>query len=348
MTKPTTQYYFWADATRIFSIFLVVLLHTSAGLVYQWGKISPDWWWAGNLYDSFSRVSVPLFVMLSGALLLPKTEKYNVFFHKRIKRILIPWIVWASIYVLWAIIWDGRQITSFAELKALYIQTFLGGFWFLVMLMGLYLLTPLWRLFIQNARRSDYIYLFLMWFFLASIVPLVGIFSGHYFFATLPLSFKYSGYFVLGYFLSKEMVGKISPKWLMIIGVGMSLLIAGATFGTTLAHDQFKDIFYDFLTPFQVICAISFFLLFTSWSPRPSSFFSINGNLIKRLSQSTLGIYLLHNILLDVFRRYFLVDQFFHFIHPLIAIPLIACTVFVLSFAIIAGARSFKVGRVLT
>jgi surface polysaccharide O-acyltransferase-like enzyme len=349
MTKPTTPYFIWADIVRVVSIFLVVLLHTAASLVYQWGKVPDSWWWAANLYDSFSRMSVPLFVMLSGALLLPKTEKYEVFFHKRIKRVLIPWIVWASIHVLWQIFWGGLHTTSFAVFKAFYIQTFLGGFWFLVMLIGVYLLTPLWRLFIQKASRVDYMYFFTLWFLLASFFPLVGKLSHHYYLPALPLSLQYSGYFVLGYFLTKVKISHIYQKGLVATGVVMSLCIAIATSMLSMSQHQFGDTFYDFLHPFQVVCATSFFLFFTSLHIKnDKSFLTTHGGVIKKLSQSTLGIFLLHTIWLDVFQKYFFYDQFLVWLHPALAIPLVTILIYVLSFLIIGVLRISRLGRLVT
>src|SRR5258708_2299044 len=191
MKKIVSEHFLWADLIRIISIFLVVLLHTSASLLYQWSEIPIGYWWAANFYDSFSRVSVPLFVMLSGALLLGKQESYSTFFSKRLIRILLPWIFWTGIYVIWAMTFHGELIHSFTEFKRLVIETFFGGFWFLGMLVGVYILTPIWRLFVQKAVAKDYFYFFCIWFVVVSLLPSINLFWQMGFIFSLPLSLQY-------------------------------------------------------------------------------------------------------------------------------------------------------------
>jgi len=66
---------YWADLLRVFAICLVVILHTASPLLYIWTKKTrPIEWHIGNIIDSAVRSGVPLFIMLSGALLLGKEE----------------------------------------------------------------------------------------------------------------------------------------------------------------------------------------------------------------------------------------------------------------------------------
>ena len=60
----------WADACRLIAMFGVILIHTAAPVFYDYRSISLDAFLTANAIDSLARVSVPLFAMLSGALLL--------------------------------------------------------------------------------------------------------------------------------------------------------------------------------------------------------------------------------------------------------------------------------------
>ena len=80
--------YFWVDVLRVFAIVAVVVVHVSADIITEWNSMPRSWWWAANFYDSLARGGVPVFVMLSGALLLPQAESYRDFFKKRLQRIL--------------------------------------------------------------------------------------------------------------------------------------------------------------------------------------------------------------------------------------------------------------------
>ena len=81
----------WLDAARVAAIVAVVLLQVSASVVTQ-APLGSTVWWVGNGYDALVRWCVPVFVMVSGALLLDarKTESLATFFRKRAARIGLP------------------------------------------------------------------------------------------------------------------------------------------------------------------------------------------------------------------------------------------------------------------
>jgi len=70
------------DVIRIIAIYLVIHLHTFA-IVNDSGMLSA-------FIQKLDVLSVPLFVMLSGALLLDKQENYDKFFWKRCMKVLFP------------------------------------------------------------------------------------------------------------------------------------------------------------------------------------------------------------------------------------------------------------------
>jgi surface polysaccharide O-acyltransferase-like enzyme len=57
------------DFLRVLAAFFVIMLHTSSGVVTTNPDIQSVTWWTGNLFDSYSRWCVPVFVMISGTLL---------------------------------------------------------------------------------------------------------------------------------------------------------------------------------------------------------------------------------------------------------------------------------------
>jgi len=52
-----------------------------------------------NIYGSIARISVPLFFMMSGYLLLPRTESLRSFYTKRMPKVVLPFIFWSVIYL---------------------------------------------------------------------------------------------------------------------------------------------------------------------------------------------------------------------------------------------------------
>ncbi len=76
---------------RIVAIFLVILIHSSSGYLNSNEFESFDWSYA-NWLNSFSRFAVPLFVVISGALLLQKDESTGQFYRKRLLKIVPPFL----------------------------------------------------------------------------------------------------------------------------------------------------------------------------------------------------------------------------------------------------------------
>lgn len=54
----------------------------------------------GAAYGSVLRPCVPLFVMITGALLLPVKGDTGAFYKKRISRVFWPFLIWSVIYNL--------------------------------------------------------------------------------------------------------------------------------------------------------------------------------------------------------------------------------------------------------
>ena len=85
------------DVVRVVACFMVIFLHVAA---IGFHDFIPGWW-ASNVYDSLLRSCVPLFLMITGALLLRKEERLGAFFSRRFSRILPPFVFWSLFYLAW-------------------------------------------------------------------------------------------------------------------------------------------------------------------------------------------------------------------------------------------------------
>lgn len=73
----------YMDVLRVIACFAVIMIHSSSSYVIEnLGSLN---FWIGNVSDSLARIGVPLFVMVSGALMLD--EKYNFSAQKLIEHI---------------------------------------------------------------------------------------------------------------------------------------------------------------------------------------------------------------------------------------------------------------------
>ena len=135
----------WADVVRILAIYLVVATHSSGA-------------------NNFTKIGVPLFVLLSGSLLLPKQETYKTFFKKRVLKVLVPWIIWTFLYMAFNFYFHDYRPASVSDWKYFFELTFLTQLWFLPLIFGLYLITPAIKIFNNSAKKIDRIYILIFWF----------------------------------------------------------------------------------------------------------------------------------------------------------------------------------------
>lgn len=221
MKKPKS-YNFSIDVIRTLAIFGVVAIHTANSVFERpdfFGGLS---WWLAIIMDSASRIAIPLFIMISGYLLLIKGEEFKITFKRIINRLLIPLVFWTVLtYVL-------DNIGSASTVFSLRFYTrFLAGdvyyFYFLVILTGLYFVSPLFRTYLKNSSLKAQKYMGLL--FLA-----VGVIetAEEYLVRSCAVenSFTkwvpYAGLFVVGYLigtkkLNLEKSGRL--KWLYFLGL---------------------------------------------------------------------------------------------------------------------------------
>lgn len=132
---------------RVIAAFFVVLLHVGAQGAYD---IVGAHWLTAIAYDSFTRICVPLFFMLSGALMIPRMEPGIVLFRSIVKRLLLPYIAWSVIYMLY------NHLTGVPVVPLWKIFTTPAYFHltFMLQLLAVYLSFPLLRGFWNNPQIS--------------------------------------------------------------------------------------------------------------------------------------------------------------------------------------------------
>ena len=89
----------WMDMLRIAAILAVVVIHSVGYATKQSGTgWHSAWWWGANLLNSACLWCVPVFVMVSGALLLDPARRVSsgAFLKRRAVRIGLPLAFWIA------------------------------------------------------------------------------------------------------------------------------------------------------------------------------------------------------------------------------------------------------------
>ena len=310
-----------------------------------WYPVGSSGWWAGNWFNTMSRFAVPVFLMLTGALILPKYDGLKPFFRKRFGRILPPFIFWSVVYFVVDLF--GRYAAVRAEgdwlevLRIFVDDMAFGGqyhLWYIYMLLGLYLFMPVLAVWIRNATEKEIKYFLAVWL----VVLVAGMFknfTGEY----LRYFGGYAGYLVLGYYLANKEFKK-SSRSLRRIGAGLDLAGFLITFvGTYLISrpsGEMNEFLYRRTMPNVLLCAVGIFL-FVKNLPERSKQNRVTGF----IESEGYGIYLVHALVINVLGHLGLRGALWH---PAIWIPVTTVLCLFISVAVILGIRKIPYCRYIS
>lgn len=189
MSQPQHPHIGWIDYLRIAACFLVVVAHCCDPFVARFDSNVPEFL-SGTAIGSMVRCCVPLFVMISGVLLLPVKLDTVSFYKRRLKRIVIPLVVWSVLlpfmyygYFKTGVI-SGNPAMPGMETFTLdatwsKVYTFIFNFnydttplWYLYMLVGIYLFIPFIGAWLKQAEQKE-IKLFLKIWIAAMCLPII-------------------------------------------------------------------------------------------------------------------------------------------------------------------------------
>ena len=94
-TNQNRERIVWLDLLRLIAILMVIAAHSVDIYNATPQEDSSNSFWGGFI-GSMMRPCVPLFVMMTGMLLLPVRQNAGDFYKKRITRVLFPMIIWSA------------------------------------------------------------------------------------------------------------------------------------------------------------------------------------------------------------------------------------------------------------
>lgn len=295
----------YIDILRIVSVFAVVVLHTSAPLVENLYTNGTKIWWIGNIIDSATRWCVPVLIMVSGKLMLSSKKEIEIssFLKKRFSKVLIPLLVWSLIYMVW---YGELSLQLNLSMVILFIRNFYEGkvyvhLWYLYMLVGFYLITPIIKIYVNNTDSCNLKYFITIWFIANGIIGFLEKFIEPR--TDLNLSFFHwsIGYYVLGFFLGKQNISRKIVNTLYAMGIIGLIVTIYATYVFTKNNiGIFVPHFYSYFAPNVIFMSVSIFLLFKNmnWKRVVNNRLWLD-HFIVNLSNKSFGIYLVHLLVLD-------------------------------------------------
>ena len=286
------QNYSHIHCLRVVATLAIILLHTATGGVFEefklHGGLSP---YISLIYKHSQEWAVPAFVLISGTIFLSphKEINYNILFKKYIKRIALAILIF-GLPMTFSEIFLSEKGSSIPTIIFASITNWLSGYswahmWYLYMLIGLYLITPIIKPFLSQANNKDIRTALIVMFIISSILPTLKSYDFQitgYMIITTPFIFIY----MLGYYLQwrinyeKKLQNKI--LCFIVLGISLASIIIRICCNVNL---------YGYYDPACILMAASIFILFKQYDTKSS--------IAEKLSPYCFCVYLTHTIFIN-------------------------------------------------
>lgn len=362
----------WLDVIRCVAMIMVIGVHCiDPFYISPTMRAIPEYTHWAAIYGSLLRPSVPLFVMMTGLLLLPvKKQPLGKFYKKRIYRVLFPFLIWSVLYSMfpWVtgvlglpkeIIGDffcytqGQESQSLIDsLKDVAMIPFNfshkeNHMWYIYLLIGLYLYMPFFSAWIENADRKTKRAFLLIWI-ISLFIPYLKEYvanclferSGYVFgtdtwneFGLFYYFAGFNGYLLLGHYVKKGSDWSLMKTFILcILMFAVGYYITYTGFSTTASNPNATETEMEL---FFTFCSPNVLLMTLATFLLLQKVVITNSTVIKVLANMTqcgFGIYMVH---------YFVVGPFFLLIGPSslpipLQVPLMAICIFLCSWAFTA------------
>ena len=337
----------FVDYLRIFACFLVLIVHASEnyyGVAGDANLAGPqsfleneaDRLWV-SVYDGFSRMAVPLFMIVSAFLLAPMRREQSSweFYTKRMKRIIPPMFFFMLLYIFLPPLWGAGDMTiAMTDFKRILLNFpgMAGHLWFMYPLIGLYLFIPIISPWLREASAKEerfFIYLFLISTCMPYLNRWFGELWGECFWNQYHMLWNFSGYLgylVLAHYIKTHLdwsrskriaLGSLS----MIVGAAITIYSFYVQAVPGISHSTpVIELGWAFCTINCVMLTFGAFLLFSCIQKESAPAY------ITDLSEKSFGIYLVHLLWMPLWVAIFKGDMA---LPTVAAIPVIAIVTFI-------------------
>ena len=290
---------YWLDVARTIAILFVVFTH-----VHE--QIGVDSYIIQAIFYDIDRLGVPLFFMLSGALVLPKIVNINmwVFYRKRIPQFifLLFFYSFLTTFIQKAFsnipIWQSLK-ESFVFTNGIYPANTGGAhhLWFMYTIIELYLIAPFLGKLLERLSNREILFFLVISIFLTQFKDsLIGGFRVEVdFIQRLGSDFLggYLNFFVIGYLLIYRRINLslLSSLALLLLPILFSLL-------RELHKSEFIGVFHWYSSSLSILLSSVglLSLIRIAFENTQKSIF------IERISLYSFGIYLSHYVFIYIFK----------------------------------------------
>lgn len=222
------------DLLRLLAIYFVIFNHTgNRGYFLFANSTGSGLYFLYMLASVFCKVAVPIFFMISGALLLPKQESLSRLFSKRILRIVVVLLLVSVPYYIWLHRAQGLSLRSF--LTYIYGNSASTSLWYLYSYVALLLMMPFLRSMVRGMVETDFLYLTVGYILVFGVMPCLefclwkGSVTIHESFNPALFMTPNIFYALVGYYLEYVMDHQKNRKRTISLGIALSVIALALT-----------------------------------------------------------------------------------------------------------------------
>lgn len=329
------------ELIRTVSFVLVIVIHVTNYFCRAYGRISSGEYWFALILDTFARVSVPSFFMISGALLLGREEPIRKNW-QRLLRFCVVLVFWSLVYYVHNVFYMGTPVDL---AKVFYVPTE-PHLWYLYAMIPIYLVLPFFQVMCRGMDKAlvkaflgigtiAAIVMYVMSFFHAELYYDVPIFGDRI----------YAYYFFLGYFLMKyKDTIWLHTGTLLAVFLGSNAANIILTGAVTYRKGDHMERYLEYGCPLVMLSAAAFFLLMLRLGNGEVKLRERTRKLIDTWCACSFGIYLIHILFLDSFKKYVKAYE----VSTWLAVPALTAGLLLLSFGCIYLVRKVPGGKKIT
>ncbi|WP_281526290.1 acyltransferase [Intestinibacter bartlettii] len=331
------------DLLRILACIAVIVIHIPIALNTDACPKTSMVYQVYNVYNSLSRWCIPVFTMISGCFLLNNNKEITIksIYFKNIFRIIKAFIFWSIIYALY-------NLRNDFEIKIFILKIMNGEWhmWYLFMITGLYIITPILREIIIKMDKKTLEYWLILMFIFSVVIPFIRLIPNiesitEYIMSkgNIPFLCGYTVYYILGYYLSTYDISDKLKKIIYIFGIigAIFTIVGNAILPILFVNNEMGFNGYHCLNVFFMSIAI--FIFFKNNVSKWKCIEKYSERIYK-ISSRTFGIYLIHVLIIEIIGNYNFIKV--NGINEIIILPLLSIAVFIIGYIIIEVLSKIK------
>lgn len=276
-------------------------------------------WMVSITYFFVCKIAVPVFLMISGTLLLGKVDSYAKA-GKRFLRIVEVLILFSLVYDIRRCYVDSTLFSPVGFIRSIWNTNITNAYWYLYLYLGLLAFLPLFQRMANKMKKKDYIYFLAMVFVVGCGYTIITHYNPQwgyngYFGIIIPSA--YIGIFFLGYYMDHYV--ELSIKWAIISVVLFCGMIGAQVFLTLNEYKMTPDyyLFYDNCTylPCVIASGCAFYVLKYLGKNISNSLII---KIISALGKATFGIFLLSDLFIALWGNAY--GSMRGIMHPMLAV----------------------------